>query len=148
MVSALEFRCCKVIPLVNHKITFDERIGCITRQDGFSPRSHRAVSLKVALFLRDCKARGYRRRDAVQTENDWVYSYLIQVNIKYGFYQRETSLVSVQHCRTTHFAQWQITDISIVNDYFVCIDFWTGGSMGQSVNKAWIFRISLKTILR
>ena len=70
MVSALEFRCCKVIPLVNHKITFDERIGCITRQDGFSPRSHRAVSLKVALFLRDCKARGYRRRGAVQTEND------------------------------------------------------------------------------
>ena len=70
MVSALEFRCCKVIPLVNHMITFDERIGCITRQDGFSPRSHRAVSLKVALFLRDCKARGYRRRGAVQTEND------------------------------------------------------------------------------
>ena len=49
MVSALEFRCCGVIPLVNHKLTFDERIGCITRQDGFSPRSHRAVSLKVAL---------------------------------------------------------------------------------------------------
>ena len=47
MVSALEFRFCKVIPLVNHKITFDERIGCITRQDGFSPRSHQAVSLKL-----------------------------------------------------------------------------------------------------
>ena len=25
----------------------------------------------------------------------------------------------------THFAQWQITDISIVNEYFVCIDFHT-----------------------
>ena len=69
MVSALEFRSCRIIPLVNHKLTFDERIGCITRQDGFSPRSHRTVSLKVALFLRDCKARGYRRRGAVQTEN-------------------------------------------------------------------------------
>ena len=26
----------------------------------------------------------------------------------------------------THFAQWQITDISIVNEYFVCIDFHKG----------------------
>ena len=25
----------------------------------------------------------------------------------------------------THFAQWQITDISVVNDYFVHIDFHT-----------------------
>ena len=35
MVSVLEFHCCRVIPLANHKLTFDERIGCITRQDGF-----------------------------------------------------------------------------------------------------------------
>ena len=25
----------------------------------------------------------------------------------------------------THFAQWQIIEISIVNEYFVCIDFYT-----------------------
>ena len=25
----------------------------------------------------------------------------------------------------THIAQWQTTDISIVNEYFVCIDFHT-----------------------
>ena len=25
----------------------------------------------------------------------------------------------------SHFARWQITDISIVNEYFVCIDFHT-----------------------
>ena len=25
----------------------------------------------------------------------------------------------------THFAQWQITDICVVNKYFVCIDFRT-----------------------
>ena len=34
----------------------------------FSPRSHRAVSLQVAPFLRDCKGRGFRR--AGQTENE------------------------------------------------------------------------------
>ena len=32
-VSALEFRCCREIPLVNQKLTFDERISCITRHD-------------------------------------------------------------------------------------------------------------------
>ena len=26
-VSTLEFRCCRIIPSVNHKLTFDERIG-------------------------------------------------------------------------------------------------------------------------
>ena len=58
-VSALEFRCCREIPLVNQKLTFYERISCIRRHDGFSPRSYRAVSLQVAPFVRDCKDRGY-----------------------------------------------------------------------------------------
>ena len=52
---ALEFRCCRMIPLANHKLTFDERIGCVTRHDDFVPRSHRAVSLLVAPLFKDCK---------------------------------------------------------------------------------------------
>ena len=68
-VGALEFRCCREIPSVNQKLTFWERISCITRQDDFSPRSHRVVPLQVAPFLRDCKGRGYRRNcRAGQTE--------------------------------------------------------------------------------
>ena len=68
-VSALEFRWRREIPSVNQKLTFDERIGCITRHDDFSPRSHRAVSLQVVPFLRDCTGRGYRSdRRAGQTE--------------------------------------------------------------------------------
>ena len=43
LVSALEFRYCRVFPLANRKLTFDERISCITMHDDFSPRSHRAV---------------------------------------------------------------------------------------------------------
>ena len=35
----------------------------------FSPRSHRAVLLRVAPFLRHCKGRGYRLR-AGQMENE------------------------------------------------------------------------------
>ena len=58
LVSALEFRCCRVIPLTNQKLTFDEKISFITRYDDFSLRSHRAVSLQVAPFLRDWKGRG------------------------------------------------------------------------------------------
>ena len=30
-VSALEFRCCREIPFVDPKLTFDERISCIKR---------------------------------------------------------------------------------------------------------------------
>ena len=69
LVRALEFRCCREIPLVNQKLTFYERMSCITRYDDCSPRSHRAVLLQVAPFLRDCKGRGYRcDRRAGQTE--------------------------------------------------------------------------------
>ena len=42
------------------------------RHDDFPPRSHRAVSLQVASFLRDCKGRGYRRRSD-QKEKELVY---------------------------------------------------------------------------
>ncbi|RMX43906.1 hypothetical protein pdam_00011262, partial [Pocillopora damicornis] len=54
LVSALDFRCCR--------LTFDERIGCITRLNDFVPRSHRAVSLQVAPSLKDCKG-SVRRSD-------------------------------------------------------------------------------------
>ena len=68
-VRVLEFRCRRVIPLANHKLTSEEKISCITRHDDLSPRNYWAVSLQVALFLRDYKDRGYRRR-AGQTENE------------------------------------------------------------------------------
>ena len=88
LVSALEFRCRRVILLANQKLTFDERISCITRHDDFSPRSDRTVSLQVAPFLGDCKGKGYRRR-AGQTENEWVYRH--QISLKWGFWYRKTS---------------------------------------------------------
>ena len=47
--------------MVNQKLTFDEIISCITRHDDFPPWNHRAVSLQVAPFHRDCKRRDYRR---------------------------------------------------------------------------------------
>ena len=64
-----EFRCCREIPLVNQKLTFHERISCVTRHDEFLPKIHRAVSPQVSAFLRDRKGRGCRRdRRAPQTE--------------------------------------------------------------------------------
>ena len=52
-VSA-EFRCCTEIPLVNQKLIFDERIGCITRHDIF----HREVigQFHLLLYLEIVKA--------------------------------------------------------------------------------------------
>ena len=81
LVNTPEFRCCRVISLANQMLTFDEIISCTTRYDDFSPRSDRAVSLQTAPFLRDCKGRGPRCRTG-QTKNEWVYSHLIQVNLK------------------------------------------------------------------
>ena len=104
--------------LANQKLIFDERISCITRHDDFSPRSDRTVSLQVAPFLGDCKGKGYRRR-AGQMENEWVYRHQIRD------FDIEKLLQIVQHFHMTHVAQWQITDISIVSGYFVCIDFHT-----------------------
>ena len=82
LVSALEFRYRRMIPLANHKLTFDERIGYITRHDDFVLRSHRAVSPQVAPFLKDYKGWGCRRR-AGQTENE--LGYLVQINFKQRF---------------------------------------------------------------
>ncbi|RMX55939.1 hypothetical protein pdam_00015626 [Pocillopora damicornis] len=66
------------ISLVNRKLTFDERISCITRHRNFSPRRHPVVSLQVTSFLRDCKGRGYRGdRRAGQTE--WKTSEFIVI---------------------------------------------------------------------
>ena len=64
LVSALEFRCCRVIPLAAEKLTLESSIEriCITMRDDLSPRSHRAVLLQVTHFIRDCKDRGYRSR--------------------------------------------------------------------------------------
>ena len=47
----------------------------------------------------------------------------------------------------THFAQWQITDISVVNIYFVCIDFRTalGFATIQFINICVYLFISLET---
>ena len=55
-VSALWFRCCRKILFVNQKLTFDERISCITRHDDFSPRIHRAVYCKLPLSSEIAKA--------------------------------------------------------------------------------------------
>ena len=69
----------RAIPSVNQKRTFDERISCIRRHDDFSPRSHRAVSLQVAPFLRDCKGRGYRRRAG------------LSLSLSYGLFRSEAN---------------------------------------------------------
>ena len=53
---ALEFRCCRMIPLANHKLTFDERIGCVTRHDDFVPRSHGQFHCKLLLYSKIAKA--------------------------------------------------------------------------------------------
>ena len=55
-VSDLRFRCCRKILFVNQKLTFDERISCITRHDDFSPRIHRAVYCKLPLSSEIAKA--------------------------------------------------------------------------------------------
>ena len=60
LVSALEFRYCGEILLVDQKQTFDQRTSCITRHDDLPTRSHGAFHCP-APFLRDCKSRGRRR---------------------------------------------------------------------------------------
>ena len=65
----------------------------------FFSRGHRAVSLQVVPFLRDCKGKGYGRdRRADQTK-------------------RKTSEF------IDSFRSKEITDIGIVNEYFELIDF-------------------------
>ena len=119
-VSALEFRCCKEIPTINQKLTFSEIISYITRHDDFPPRSHRAVSVQVAPFLRDCKSRDYRRDlRAGQTEGKTSDSSWSQIGIliEKNFLSWSAALNYDLFCSK------EITDISIINEYFVRIDF-------------------------
>ena len=124
-VVALEFRCSREIPLVNQKLTFDEKISCIMRHDDFSPRSQRAVSLQVAPFLRDCNGRGYLRdRQAGKTErktsesSDLSQSQIV-ILIEKNFFSLSAALPY------DPFRSKEITDIYIINEYFVRIDFYT-----------------------
>ena len=55
LVSALEFRCCGEIPLVNQKLTFDELISCITRHDDFHREVIGQFHSKVLLSLEIAK---------------------------------------------------------------------------------------------
>ena len=69
------------IPLVNQKLTFDERISCITRHDDFLPRSNRA-SYTFPQRLQRQKPLSRSSNRSNRTENEWVYNHLIQVNLK------------------------------------------------------------------
>ena len=123
--SALEFRCCREIPLVSQKLTFYERISFITWHSYFSPRGHRAVSLQVVPFLRECKGRGYRRdRRAGQTERK--KSEFIAIWFKL-ILNRDFNWAKLLEftCRIAIWRSKEITDISIRNSYFVRIDFHT-----------------------
>ena len=110
--------CCREISLVNQKLAFDERISCITRQDDFSPKNYRTVSLQVAPSLGDC--RGYRRDPrAVQTDrktseflssdSSWTQ---IGILIEKNFFSVGAALPY------DPFRSKEITDVSIINDYF------------------------------
>ena len=59
-----------------------------------------------------------RRRRSHGEEIAKAEAFVVEPAIK-----RKTSEFMVQHCHMTHLARWQITDISIANEYFVCIDF-------------------------
>ena len=53
---ALEFRCCRMIPLANHKLTFDERIGCVTRHDDLCREVIGQFHYKLLLYSKLAKA--------------------------------------------------------------------------------------------
>ena len=122
---SLLFRCCREIPSVNQKLTFDQRISCITRPDDFSPRSHPSVSLQVAPFLKDCKGRGYRLR-LKTSEYIVIWFMLISKRdlIEKNFFSLSAALPY------DPFRPREITDISIINEYFVWIDFHTALGFG------------------
>ena len=124
-ISAVEFRCCE-ISLV---------ISCITRQDDFSTRSHRAVSLQVVPFLRYGKGRSYLRgRRAGQTERKTSEFTVIWFKfISNRYFNKEISAAMPWD----PFRSKMITDITIVNDYFVCIDFHT--ALGFTVTFVFLY---------
>ena len=122
---SLLFRCCREIPSVNQKLTFDQRISCITRPDDFSPRSHPSVSLQVAPFLKDCKGRGYRLR---WKTSEYIVIWFMLISkrdlIEKNFFSLSAALPY------DPFRPREITDISIINEYFVWIDFHTALGFG------------------
>ena len=122
---SLLFRCCREIPSVNQKPTFDKRISCITRPDDFSPRSHPSVSLQVAPFLKDCKGRGYRLR---WKTSEYIVIWFMLISkrdlIEKNFFSLSAALPY------DPFRPREITDISIINEYFVWIDFHTALGFG------------------
>ena len=122
---SLLFRCCREIPSVNQKLTFDKRISCTTRPDDFSPRSHPNVSLQVAPFLKDCKGRGYRLR---WKTSEYIVIWFMLISkrdlIEKNFFSLSAALPY------DPFRPREITDISIINEYFVWIDFHTALGFG------------------
>ena len=80
------------IPFVNQKLTFDERISCITRHDDFLKRSNRC-SFPQRLQRQKLLSRSSNRSN--RTENDWVYCHLIQVNLKFSWTRSDTKDNSV-----------------------------------------------------
>ena len=117
---SLLFRCCREIPSVNQKLTFDKRISCTTRPDDFSPRSHPNVSLQVAPFLKDCKGRGYRLR---WKTSEYIVIWFMLIS-KRDLIEKNFLSLSVA-LPYDPFRPREITDISIINEYFVWIDFHT-----------------------
>ena len=117
---SLLFRCCREIPSVNQKLTFDKRISCTTRPDDFSPRSHPNVSLQVAPFLKDCKGRGFRLR---WKTSEYIVIWFMLIS-KRDLIEKKFFSLSVA-LPYDPFRPREITDISIINEYFVWIDFHT-----------------------
>ena len=117
---SLLFRCCREIPSVNQKLTFDKRISCTTRPDDLSPRSHPNVSLQVAPFLKDCKGRGYRLR---WKTSEYIVIWFMLIS-KRDLIEKNFLSLSVA-LPYDPFRPREITDISIINEYFVWIDFHT-----------------------
>ena len=122
---SLLFRCCREIPSVNQKLTFDKRISCTTRPDDFSPRSHPNVSLQVAPFLKDCKGRGYRLR---WKTSEYIVIWFMLIS-KRDLTEKNFLSLSVA-LPYDPFRPREITDISIINEYFVWIDFHTALGFG------------------
>ena len=122
---SLLFRCCREIPSVNQKLTFDKRISCTTRPDDFSPRSHPNVSLQVAPFLKDCKGRGYRLR---WKTSEYIVIWFMLIS-KRDLIEKNFLSLSVA-LPYDPFRPREITDISIINEYFVWIDFHTALGFG------------------
>ena len=98
---------------------FDERISC-TKHDDFLPRSHQAVSLQVAPFPRDCKGRGCRRdRRAGRTERKTSKFFSPQI----GILVEKNFLTLRAALPYDPFRSKEITDISIIKEYFVRIHY-------------------------